>query len=82
MGVSKGRTMFPKMKQYGLDKLSDAEKAAIVDEMIECLDEPGKISPLTEAQFAELDRRLADYEANPDQKVYSWEEVKAFVRAK
>ncbi len=32
--------------------------------------------PLTDKQRAELDRRLADYETNPDSSI-PWEEVKA-----
>ena len=74
--------MFPKMQQYGIDKLSDDEKIALVEEIWDSIDEPAKAIPLTDAQCAELERRLADYEANPDQIVYTWEEVKGFVRAK
>jgi putative addiction module component (TIGR02574 family) len=36
---------------------------------------------LTEAQKQELDRRIDDYEANPDA-VMTWEEVKASIQAK
>jgi putative addiction module component (TIGR02574 family) len=36
---------------------------------------------LTEAQKQELDRRINDYEANPDA-VMTWEEVKASIQAK
>lgn len=38
-------------------------------------------APLTEAQKAELDRRLADHLANPND-VISWNEVKAAALAK
>lgn len=34
--------------------------------------------PLTDAQHAELDRRLAEHEAHPED-VVSWEEVKASI---
>lgn len=34
---------------------------------------------LTEAQQRELDRRIADYEANPDN-VLTWEEIKASIK--
>jgi putative addiction module component (TIGR02574 family) len=34
--------------------------------------------PLTEAQRAELDRRLAEHEASPDD-VVAWEEIKAAI---
>ncbi len=36
---------------------------------------------LTESQKQELDRRIDDYEANPDN-VLTWEEVKASVKAR
>jgi putative addiction module component (TIGR02574 family) len=39
------------------------------------------VPPLTEAQREELDRRLADHEANPDD-VVPWDEVKASARAR
>lgn len=74
--------MFPKMQQYGIDKLSNDEKIAFVEEIWDSIDEPAKATPVTDSQCAELERRLADYEANPDQIVYNWEEVKDFVRAK
>ena len=35
---------------------------------------------LTESQKQELDRRIDDYEANPDN-VLTWEEVKASIKA-
>lgn len=73
--------MFPKMKQYGLDKLCDDEKIALVEEIWDSIDEPAKAIPLTDAQCAELECRLADFEANPDQMVYTRGEVKTYVRA-
>jgi putative addiction module component (TIGR02574 family) len=36
---------------------------------------------LTESQKQELDRRIDDYEANPDN-VLTWEEIKASVKAR
>ena len=36
------------------------------------------VIPLTDAQRAELDKRIADYEANPDDTV-SWGEVKVSI---
>ena len=41
----------------------------------------GEAPPLTDAQKAELDRRLAQHLANPDD-VIPWNEVKAAVLAK
>lgn len=72
--------MFPKMKQYGIDKLSDDEKRELAEEIWDSMEEPdGEMPPLTDAQKAELDRRLADYYANP-KAGYTWEEVKEHLR--
>jgi putative addiction module component (TIGR02574 family) len=38
-------------------------------------------SDLTESQKRELDRRIDDYEANPDE-VMTWAEVKASIKAR
>ncbi len=42
---------------------------------------PDEFPPLTEEQQAELDRRLAEYEANPEQAL-PWEEVYARLQAR
>ena len=64
-------------------QLLDQARKLDVDEQIELVEalwdniiEHNAVPPLTEAQAAELDRRIADHEANPDD-VVSWEEVKA-----
>ncbi len=63
------------MKELGLEKLSNAERMALADELWESVDEEVRMDfVLTDAQKAELDRRIADYEANPDE-VISWERV-------
>ena len=64
-------------------QLLDQAQQLNVDEQIELVEaiwdgivERNAVPPLTRAQEAELDRRVADHEANPDD-VVSWEEVKA-----
>jgi len=64
-------------------QLLDQARKLDVDEQIELVEalwdniiEHNAVPPLTVAQMAELDRRIADHEANPDD-VVSWEEVKA-----
>jgi putative addiction module component (TIGR02574 family) len=64
-------------------QLLDQARELSLDEQIELVEalwnnivERNAVPPLTEAQKAELDRRIADHEANPDD-VVSWEEVKA-----
>ncbi len=64
------------MKELGIDRLSMDEKLALVHEIWDSIAaEPGHIR-LTEAQRAELERRLADHEANPGD-VVPWEQIKA-----
>lgn len=57
-------------------KLSLDEQIELVEALWDDIVERNAVPPLTEAQKAELDRRIADHEANPDDLV-SWEEVRA-----
>ncbi|MDP2240639.1 MAG: addiction module protein [Burkholderiales bacterium] len=66
------------LKSLGIDRLSVAERLILVEELWESI---AASTPLTGAQRAELDRRLADHEANPDD-VVSWEEVQSSITAR
>jgi putative addiction module component (TIGR02574 family) len=57
--------MIPTLQALGLDRLSLDERLAVAE-----------ASPLTPAQRAELERRLADRIARPEA-VIPWEQVKA-----
>ncbi len=57
-------------------QLSVEEQLEFVEALWDGLSERDSVPAPTEAQKAELDRRLADYESNPDD-VISWDEVKA-----
>jgi putative addiction module component (TIGR02574 family) len=57
-------------------KLSLAERIQLVEDIWDSIAESPEALPLTAAQEAELDRRLADHEANPESG-RSWEEVRA-----
>jgi len=57
-------------------KLSVDEQIELVETLWDNIVERNAVPPLTEAQTAELDRRIADHEANPDD-VVSWDELKA-----
>jgi putative addiction module component (TIGR02574 family) len=77
-----GRAMTVDLKALGLDKLTKAEKKALAKALMADVKGPAEIPPgyeLTDAQRAELDRRIADLKANPDDYV-TWEEVQASVR--
>jgi putative addiction module component (TIGR02574 family) len=69
------------VKSLGIDRLGIDERLALVDEIWAsiCADAPE--FPLSEAQRAELDRRVADDDAFPDD-VVPWAEVKAAIRAR
>jgi putative addiction module component (TIGR02574 family) len=67
--------MSPTIQSLGLDRLSRAERLALVQELWDTIAaEPAPL--LTEAQREELQRRVADDDANPDD-VVPWEQVKA-----
>ena len=63
------------LKSLGIDRLSVDERLALVEELWDSI---AVDLPLTDAQRAELDRRLAEHEANPDD-VVLWEVVKASI---
>ncbi len=60
------------MKDFGIDRLSVADRLALVEEIWDSLEQV----PITEPQKQDLQRRLAAYEANP-KAGSSWEDVKA-----
>jgi putative addiction module component (TIGR02574 family) len=61
------------MKDLGLDKLSPDDRLALAQELWASVEAE---SGLTAAQKADLDRRIAAYEADPTAGS-SWEEVEA-----
>jgi putative addiction module component (TIGR02574 family) len=74
----KDESMSASLKSLGIDRLSVEEKLALVEELWDSIADSGADLPLTDAQRSELDRRLAEHEANPDE-VVPWEEVKASI---
>lgn len=69
-------------------QLLEQAKGLDIDEQIELVEaiwdgivSRNAVPPLTEAQKAELDRRLADHMANPDDLI-PWDEVKAAALSK
>ena len=69
------------LKSLGIDRLSVEERLALVEDLWDSIAEESAATPLTDAQRAELDRRLADHDANPND-VVPWEEVKASITAR
>jgi putative addiction module component (TIGR02574 family) len=69
------------LKSLGIDQLSVEERLALVEALWDSIAESTGELPLTEAQQAELDRRLAEHEAHPDD-VVPWEDVKTSIEAR
>lgn len=62
-------------------KLSVEEQIELIETLWDSIVERNAVPPLTEAQKVELDRRIADHEANPDDMV-PWSEIKASALAR
>ena len=66
------------IKSLGIDRLGVEDRLALVEQIWDSLAADSAAVPVTDAQRAELDRRIADHEANPDD-VVSWENAKASI---
>jgi putative addiction module component (TIGR02574 family) len=72
------KSMNASLKALGIERLSVEERIELVEEIWDSIAEA---TPLTEAQRRELDRRLQDHEASPEDVVPS-EVVKASITAR
>ena len=68
--------MSPILEELGIDQLSIGERLALAQEILDSVLAELPPGPLSEAKKRELERRLADHAANPDD-VVPWEQVKA-----
>ncbi len=68
-------------KTLDIDRLNVDERLALVEEIWASICADAIAFPLTDRQRAELDRRVADDDAFPDD-VVPWDEVKASVRSR
>jgi len=68
--------MSPVLAAFGLDKLSVPERMLLVDELWESIAADEERVPLTDAQRADLQRRLDAIDADPS-RGSTWAEVKA-----
>ena len=59
-----------------IDRLSVEERLPLVEEIGDSITTDSAVLPPTDSHRAELDRRLAELEAKPED-VASWEEIKA-----
>jgi putative addiction module component (TIGR02574 family) len=67
------------MKALGIDRLSVAERIALVQEIWDSIAAGDAVPDLTDDQKRELDRRITELDANPSN-VLTWEEIKAHAR--
>ena len=68
-------------KALGIDRLGVDERLALVDEIWASICADAATFPLTDLQRAELDRRVIDDDAFPDD-VVPWADVKAAIRTR
>ncbi len=69
------------LKSLGIDRLSVEERLTLVEDLWDSIAEESAATSLSDAQRAELDRRLADYAANPND-VVPWEDIKTSITAR
>lgn len=68
--------MSPILQALGIDRMSIDDRIALVTAIWDSINEEPHPPMLSEAQRAELQRRLSDHNANPDE-VVSWDQIKA-----
>ncbi len=68
--------MIPTLHDLGLDQLSIEDRLSIAEAIWDSVIRETEAKPLTAAQRAELERRLADSMARPEA-VTAWEQIKA-----
>ena len=64
------------IKSLGIDRLGVQERLDLVEEIWDSIAADSRDVPLTSAQRTELDRRIEDCDATPDE-VVPWADVKA-----
>lgn len=69
------------LEQFGIDRLTVAERLALVQDILDSVAADQPPPPLSDAKRQELARRLADADANPDDCV-PWEQVMAAALAR
>ncbi|MSO77669.1 MAG: hypothetical protein EXQ87_12310 [Alphaproteobacteria bacterium] len=69
------------VRALGIDRLNVDERLALIEEIWATICADATAFPLSDAQRAELDRRVADDDAFPED-VVPWDEIKASVRSR
>jgi putative addiction module component (TIGR02574 family) len=63
------------IKKLGVDRLPLEERLVLLEELWDSIADDAAAVPLTPSQVAELDRRIADHEASPDD-VLPWDQIR------
>ena len=68
--------MAPTVAELGIDRLSVDERIELVHAIWDTIPADSPAPLITDTQLTELERRLADHAANPDD-VVPWEQIRA-----
>jgi putative addiction module component (TIGR02574 family) len=71
-----GDVLMSTFEKLGIDQMSFDERIALIREILDSLAAGQPLSPLSEAKRNELDRRIAEADANPAAGI-PWEEIEA-----
>lgn len=71
----------PTLQELGIDRMSVADRISLVQDILDSVAADQPRPPLSDAKRQDLDRRLADAAANPDDGV-PWEQVEAAALAR
>jgi putative addiction module component (TIGR02574 family) len=74
--LHEGRPMNATVKSLGIDRLGLDDRLKLVEEIWDLIGAKDEEIPLTNAQRAELERRMAEDDARPADTI-AWEEVKS-----
>ena len=69
------------LRELGIDRMTVGERIALVQEILDSVAAEQPRPPLSEAKRRELDRRIADQQANPGDEV-AWDDVYAATLAR
>ena len=66
------------LKSLGIERLGIEERLALVEDLWDSIAADSSAVPLTDAQRTELDRRIAEHDAKPND-VVPWDEIKTSI---
>ena len=73
--------MSPLLQSLGIDRMTIDERIRLVNDIWETVEEADASGQLTDAQKQEICRRVAEYEADPEN-VMSWDDLKRELRSR